>query len=133
VAILTTIKKALKQYPRLSSFLEDDGRISGKYNSFLNDPNMCNPFSTALYELVLLTNHYHPAVKKLCNEILELKTPIDRGISLYKFKTDHDFCCFKTSGFEVYPHVVQLKPVKRLDGPCFIYKSEFLQQLESCQ
>jgi hypothetical protein len=36
-----------------------------------DDPDNCNPFSTSLFELLLLKDHYHPHVRLFANQMLD--------------------------------------------------------------
>jgi nucleolar complex protein 3 len=53
---MATIKNALKRFPTLTRFIEEDGRVAtGTYSAFMDDPDMCNPFATSLWELSILS------------------------------------------------------------------------------
>jgi nucleolar complex protein 3 len=56
LSCLAKIQDSLQKFPRLDSLLDEDGRVAtGIYDPFLDDPNMCNPFATNLWELVPLS------------------------------------------------------------------------------
>lgn len=55
LAYMSSIKSALKRFPMIGRLVEDDGRVAtGMYDALMDDPDMCNPFATSLYELSLL-------------------------------------------------------------------------------
>ena len=46
----------MQKFPRLETLLDEDGKVAtGIYDPFLDDPNMCNPFATSLWEFVPLS------------------------------------------------------------------------------
>lgn len=47
----------------------DESVGAGKYLPELDDPEYCNAASTALFEIIPLTRHYHPTVCKLARNI----------------------------------------------------------------
>ena len=52
--------KLNQRFPRLQSLLDDDGRIcTGIYNPFMDDPDMCNPFATTMWEIPLLAVFFY--------------------------------------------------------------------------
>lgn len=64
LAILSLIRSLFHRYSKLQQLLESDvDRVaSGEYRADVDDPDFTNPYSTALWELALLTRHYHPTV-----------------------------------------------------------------------
>ncbi|KAL9895946.1 nucleolar complex protein 3 [Glossina fuscipes fuscipes] len=70
LASLGTIKTTFQLTSVLDILLDTDCSIgSGKYNPELEDPEYCNASCTALYELTMLTRHYHPTVRKMALHI----------------------------------------------------------------
>ncbi|KAJ3380299.1 Nucleolar complex protein 3 [Lobulomyces angularis] len=58
------------KYPKLKNLLDVDETLGrGVFRPDLKNPELCNPFSTSLWELSLLMNHYDPVVKKLATNI----------------------------------------------------------------
>ncbi|KAF7271845.1 hypothetical protein GWI33_015322 [Rhynchophorus ferrugineus] len=63
--------KTLMQLNRSIDILLDlDGSVGdGKYQPGFDDPEYANASNTALFEMVLLANHYHPVVRKFAKYI----------------------------------------------------------------
>ncbi|CEP07336.1 hypothetical protein [Parasitella parasitica] len=60
---------ALKDH-RLDALLQSEDRASsGIYAPLLEDPELCNPFGTSLYELFLYQNHYDPNVRAIAKAL----------------------------------------------------------------
>lgn len=58
---LTLVDRLIKKDHRLDALLQSEDRASsGIYAPLLEDPELCNPFGTSLYELFLYQNHYDP-------------------------------------------------------------------------
>jgi nucleolar complex protein 3 len=52
VSCIFHLKKAFAKFPRLDSLLDPDGKVAtGIYDPFLDDPNLCNPFATSMWEM----------------------------------------------------------------------------------
>ncbi|TDH73194.1 hypothetical protein CCR75_009750 [Bremia lactucae] len=66
LAILSLLRALFHRYSRIQQLLESDvDRVaSGEYRADVGDPDFANPFSSACWELALLTHHVHP---KLAN------------------------------------------------------------------
>ncbi|KAH8344358.1 hypothetical protein KR084_010176, partial [Drosophila pseudotakahashii] len=70
LATLGTIKQTFQLTSVLDNLLDTDTSIgSGRYDPELDDPEYCNAASTSLYELALLSRHYHPTVRRMANHI----------------------------------------------------------------
>ncbi|KAH8280829.1 hypothetical protein KR054_000291, partial [Drosophila jambulina] len=70
LATLGTIKQTFQLTSVLDALLDTDTSIgSGRYDPELDDPEYCNAASTALYELALLSRHYHPTVRRMAMHI----------------------------------------------------------------
>ncbi|XP_054744428.1 nucleolar complex protein 3 homolog [Anastrepha obliqua] len=70
LATLGTIKTTFQLTSVLDILLDTDTSVgSGNYNPELEDPEYCNASSTALYELTMLSRHYHPTVRKMAMHI----------------------------------------------------------------
>lgn len=70
LGMLALIKQILMLNKSADILLDLDSSVgNGDYQAELNDPEYCNAFSTALYELALLRNHYHPIVAKYSKHI----------------------------------------------------------------
>ncbi|XP_022912978.2 nucleolar complex protein 3 [Onthophagus taurus] len=67
---LGIVKQALQLNRFTDVLLDVDQTVGdGDYQPFLEDPEYCNASSTALYEMTLLRNHYHPIVGKFAKHI----------------------------------------------------------------
>ncbi|ORE03794.1 nucleolar complex-associated protein 3 [Rhizopus microsporus var. microsporus] len=67
---LHLIHKLVQKDHRLDALLQSEDRASnGIYAPLLNDPELCNPFGTSLYELFLYQNHYDPNVRRIAKEL----------------------------------------------------------------
>ncbi|KAE8891100.1 hypothetical protein PF005_g14137 [Phytophthora fragariae] len=62
LAILSLLRALFLRYSKLQQLLESDvDRVaSGEYRADIDDPDFANPFSSACWELALLTHHFHP-------------------------------------------------------------------------
>ncbi|CAB4424732.1 unnamed protein product [Rhizophagus irregularis] len=61
---LNKMEKMIQNQSRLDALLaSDDKAANGIYRPELNDPELCNPFATSLWELDLLQKHYDPKVR----------------------------------------------------------------------
>ncbi|RIA93574.1 nucleolar complex-associated protein [Glomus cerebriforme] len=61
---LNKMEKMIQRQSRLDALLtSDDKAANGIYRPELNDPELCNPFATSLWELNLLQRHYDPKVR----------------------------------------------------------------------
>ncbi|KAL3662585.1 hypothetical protein V7S43_012438 [Phytophthora oleae] len=62
LAILSLLRALFHRYSKLQQLLESDlDRVaSGEYRADIDDPDFANPFSSACWELALLTHHVHP-------------------------------------------------------------------------
>lgn len=70
LATLGTIKTTFQLTSVLDVLLDTDTSVgSGNYDPELEDPEYCNASSTALYELTILSRHYHPTVRKMATHI----------------------------------------------------------------
>lgn len=55
-AYISAIHWAFVRYPRFQCFVEEDGRIgTGCFEAFVDDPDLCNPFASSLWDLQLLS------------------------------------------------------------------------------
>jgi hypothetical protein len=146
IAYISSVRAAIKRFPVLVRFLEEDGRAStGTFNAFLDDPDMCNPFSTSLWEFSLLKSHYHPSVCAITKSVSKSKThnlgPLDNRpqellISFAPFQEDG----FKLNPAVKIPTVVtsvmkRFKGAKRpiVDGPTSWGNSGFLNSLKDSE
>ncbi|KAI8067569.1 nucleolar complex-associated protein-domain-containing protein [Gongronella butleri] len=67
---LSLVRRLLQKDQRLDALVQSEDRAStGVYQPLLQDPELCNPFGTSLYELFLYQNHYDPRIRQLAQSI----------------------------------------------------------------
>ncbi|KAF3438255.1 hypothetical protein FNV43_RR21016 [Rhamnella rubrinervis] len=75
MAALVTLKHILQKNIKCRNLLENDaggGSVSGsiaKYQPYATDPNLSGALASVLWELNLLSKHYHPAISTLASSI----------------------------------------------------------------
>ncbi|KAH7842812.1 hypothetical protein Vadar_009511 [Vaccinium darrowii] len=75
MAALVTVKHLLQKNVKCRNLLENDaggGSVSGpiaKYQPYASDPNLSGALASVLWELNLLSKHYHPGVSSLASSI----------------------------------------------------------------
>lgn len=75
--------------PRLEQLVDpEDLGFGSTYSPDVDDPDHCNPFSTALFELHLLQEHYHPHVRLFADTMLKGGEPAPHDPSDYLFSYD---------------------------------------------
>ncbi|KAJ2376276.1 hypothetical protein H4S02_007968, partial [Coemansia sp. RSA 2611] len=68
---LDFVRRLLARYPALDRLVSSEDQAgSGVYLRDLDDPDMCNPFATCLYELHWLQIHFHPRVQAAAARLL---------------------------------------------------------------
>ncbi|KAJ1729639.1 hypothetical protein LPJ61_003424, partial [Coemansia biformis] len=71
VRAIELLHRLLIKYPTLDCLLSSDEQAgSGLYLRDLDDPDMCNPMATCLFELHWLQIHHHPAVQAAAARLL---------------------------------------------------------------
>ncbi|XP_071697229.1 nucleolar complex-associated protein 3 [Rutidosis leptorrhynchoides] len=84
MAALVTLKHLLQKNVKCRDLLENDpggGSLSGsisKYQPYATDPNLSGAFATVLWELSLLSKHYHPTVSTIASGISTLSNTQDQ-------------------------------------------------------
>ncbi|KAH7492012.1 Nucleolar complex protein 3-like protein [Phytophthora ramorum] len=78
LAILSLLRALFHRYSRLQQLLESDvDRVaSGEYRADIDDPDFANPFSSACWELALLTHHVHPKLASYALGTAQLATTL---------------------------------------------------------
>ncbi|KAK2972020.1 hypothetical protein RJ640_005040 [Escallonia rubra] len=77
---LVTLKHLLQKNVKCRNLLENDaggGSLSGpiaKYQPYATDPNLSGALASVLWELNLLSKHYHPAVSTIASSISTIST-----------------------------------------------------------
>ncbi|XP_055834056.1 nucleolar complex-associated protein 3 [Solanum dulcamara] len=80
LAALVTLKHLLQKNVKCRNLLENDaggGSVSGaiaKYQPYATDPNLSGALASVLWELNLLSKHFHPAVSTMASNISMLGT-----------------------------------------------------------
>ncbi|PQP93620.1 nucleolar complex protein 3 homolog [Prunus yedoensis var. nudiflora] len=80
MAASVTLKHLLLKNVKCRNLLENDaggGSVSGsvaKYHPHASDPNLSGALASVLWELNLLTQHYHPAVSSMASSISSMNT-----------------------------------------------------------
>ncbi|CAG8608991.1 13236_t:CDS:10, partial [Ambispora gerdemannii] len=73
---LNKMEKLIQKHPRLDALLTTDDRLTnGVYRAELDDPELCNPFATSLWELYLLEHHYDPKVRQATTHLYNFEHP----------------------------------------------------------
>uniref|UniRef100_A0A7N0UTD6 Nucleolar complex protein 3 homolog n=1 Tax=Kalanchoe fedtschenkoi TaxID=63787 RepID=A0A7N0UTD6_KALFE len=80
MAALVTLKHLLQKNVKCRNLLENDaggGSVSGsiaKYQPFASDPNLSGALASVLWELDLLSKHYHPTISTIASSITTMNT-----------------------------------------------------------
>ncbi|XP_050224679.1 nucleolar complex-associated protein 3 [Mercurialis annua] len=75
MAAMVTLKSILQKNVKCRNLLENDaggGSVSGiiaKYQPFASDPNLSGALASVLWELNLLSEHFHPAISTMASSI----------------------------------------------------------------
>ncbi|CAG8436713.1 10740_t:CDS:10 [Funneliformis mosseae] len=79
---LTTMKKMIQRQSRLDALLSSDDRaVNGIYRPDLNDPELCNPFATSLWELNLLQKHYDPKIRTAAVQLATFESNVVKSVN----------------------------------------------------
>ncbi|RKO87098.1 CBF/Mak21 family-domain-containing protein [Blyttiomyces helicus] len=161
LACLAMIRSLIIRFPRLESLIDADGRLgTGVYQPLLDDPGLCNPFATSLWEASLFMKHYHPAVRNLSRHVastMASHTSSGPVSNVYKplpakfnFPPHQFLRNFDPSppnpthgsyalkpGIEVPGPITTAlkrkreKGLRMVDGPSALFKSDFLSRVEA--
>eukprot|EP01018_Ginkgo_biloba_P030125 Gb_30922 [translate_table: standard] len=77
---LVTLKNLLQKYSKCRNLLENDGgggSVGGtvaRYQPEASDPELSGALSSVLWELALLSKHYHPATSELASNIASMSS-----------------------------------------------------------
>ncbi|OMP06730.1 CCAAT-binding factor [Corchorus olitorius] len=80
MAALVTLRHLLQKNVKCRNLLENDaggGSVSGsiaKYQPYASDPNLSGALASVLWELNLLSKHYHPTISTLASSISSMNT-----------------------------------------------------------
>lgn len=84
MAALVTLKHLLQKNVKCRDLLENDaggGSLSGsiaKYQPYASDPSLSGAFATVLWELTLLSKHYHPSVSTMASGVSTITNSHDQ-------------------------------------------------------
>ncbi|XP_064602722.1 nucleolar complex protein 3 homolog isoform X2 [Liolophura sinensis] len=70
IATLAMCKTLIQTYSRSDLLYDNEMQGSGVYLPELDDPEHCHAQNTALWELNMLTKHYHPTVRKYSSHVV---------------------------------------------------------------
>ncbi|KAJ1970488.1 hypothetical protein H4R35_005836 [Dimargaris xerosporica] len=71
IKCVTLLRMLLSKYPRLDQLMSSEESLAnGMYLGELDDPELCNPFATSLWEIQALRKHYHPRVREAVQGLL---------------------------------------------------------------
>ncbi|XP_046889100.1 nucleolar complex protein 3 homolog [Hypomesus transpacificus] len=69
VGILASSRSIIHTFPKCDVLLDNEAQGSGVFLPELDEPEYCNPQSTALWELHMLKRHYHPVVRRFASHV----------------------------------------------------------------
>ena len=72
VGVLGVSRMLLAQYPRSRCLLENERIGTGVFNLKSDDPETSGGLSAVLWDLSILANHYHPAVRAAASEVANM-------------------------------------------------------------
>jgi nucleolar complex protein 3 len=72
VGVLGVARQLLAAYPRARCLLENERVGTGVFDLKSDDPETANGLSAVLWDLALLRNHYHPAVRAAAAEVARM-------------------------------------------------------------
>lgn len=91
IGLLQLCRRIIATDSRLDQLVdpEEAGTVD-VFSPEVDDPDNCNPFSTSLFELLLLQEHYHPHVKMFATQALknEALSPHDPRDFMYSYDWD---------------------------------------------
>lgn len=71
ISCLSIVKTMMTLNRFVDILLDTDSSVGeGKFLADVDDPEYCNASNTALYEMILLAKHYHPAVVTIATHIV---------------------------------------------------------------
>jgi len=69
---LELVKSMVARHPKVEAMLSTEDRISnGVYRPDVDDPQLCQPFETAFWELHVLRKHWDPSVREEAVKLLD--------------------------------------------------------------
>jgi len=147
LASLYMIKSLFIKYSRLNQLMDSEGRVgTGVYMGLLDDPDLCNPFATSLWEFGLLKSHFHPTVREYADYVGAIgrngSSNVTAGPHAAKYldyKIDHNYFLEHFGVHKFNPQEEFLRPIKsipkrkRHQGTMYGFnggESQFLKNLQ---
>lgn len=95
IGLMQLCRQIIEADPKLEQLVDPEEVGSGEvFNPEMEDPDNCHPFSTSLFELHLLQDHYHPHVSLFAKQTLSGASVAPHDPTDYLFSYD-----FKTQVF----------------------------------
>jgi len=147
LAALYMIKSLFIKYSRLNQLMDSEGRVgTGVYMGLLDDPDLCNPFATSLWEFGLLKSHFHPTVREYADYVGAIgrngSSNVTAGPHAAKYldyKIDYNYFLERFGVHKFNPQEEFLRPIKsipkrkRHQGTMYGFnggESQFLKDLQ---
>lgn len=117
MTVLVTLKNLLQKYVKCRNLLENDGgggSIGGtvaRYQPEASDPELSGALSSILWELALLSKHYHPAVSELADNIASMS--VSHSHVLSTLSPPDAFRTYSTKEGSFRPPIHQAKPTRK--------------------
>lgn len=118
MTVLVTLKNLLQKYVKCRNLLENDGgggSIGGtvaRYQPEASDPELSGALSSILWELALLSKHYHPAVSELADNIASMSMSHNSAV-LSTLSPPDAFRTYSTKEGAFRPPIHQAKPTRK--------------------
>ncbi|KAH9308919.1 hypothetical protein KI387_036830, partial [Taxus chinensis] len=115
---LVTVKNLLQKYSKCRNLLENDGgggSVGGtvaRYQPEAVDPELSGALSSILWELALLSKHYHPAVSELANNIATMCVSHNQ-VFLSTISPLEALRTYSTKEGAFLPPICQVKPTQK--------------------
>jgi len=122
LAALYMAKSLFIKYSRLNQLMDSEGRVgTGVYMGLLDDPDLCNPFVTSLWEFGLLMSHFHPTVREYAEYVSAIgrngSSNVTAGPHASKYldyKIDYNYFLERFGVHKFNPQEEFLRPVKSI-------------------
>ncbi|KAI8853921.1 CBF/Mak21 family-domain-containing protein [Chytridium lagenaria] len=156
LAAMSLVRNLFMSHSRLQQLLDAEERLgAGAYLPHLNDPELCNPFSATMWEVQILQDHYHPAVRTLARYLAQQNAAdasAAAGVTNYRHLPPYlnkdprqMYSSFNAygDGFEVVPPATipgnvaaalrkKKEGGRKVVGPAMYEDSEFLKEVKEC-
>ncbi|XP_057435299.1 nucleolar complex-associated protein 3 [Lotus japonicus] len=115
MAALVTVKHLLQKNVKCRNLLENDiggGSVSGtisKYQPYSTDPNLSGALASVLWELSLLSKHYHPSISTMASGISSMSSAQNQVLytrsspqqALTEMSLDQELCFTQISSIKL--------------------------------